>query len=71
MQSNAWMDAFLFNKWMDHFIKAMKRGGMSPIQKHFMILDEHNSHVTLNVIVKADEVGLDMVTLSFHTSHEI
>jgi hypothetical protein len=66
------MDAFLFNKWMDHFIEAMKKkGGMSPIQRHLMILDGHNSHVTLGVILKANDAGLDMVTLPSHTSHEI
>jgi hypothetical protein len=72
MQSNAWMNAYLFNKWMDHFIEAMKKkGGMSPIQRHLMILDGHNSHVILDVIVKANEAGLDMVTLPSHTSHEM
>jgi hypothetical protein len=72
MQSHAWMDAFLFNKWMDHFIEAMKKkGGMSPIQRHLMILDGHNSHVTLDVILKANDASLDMVTLPSHTSHEM
>jgi hypothetical protein len=72
MQSNAWMNAYLFNKWMDHFIEAMKKkGGISLIQRHLMILDGHNSHVILDVIVKANEAGLDMVTLPSHTSHEM
>ena len=48
-----------------------KKGSMSPIQRHLMILDGHNSHVTLDVIVKANKARLDMVTLPSHTSHEI
>ena len=34
-----------------------------------MILDGHNSHVTLEVINQAKEAGLDMLTLPSHTSH--
>ena len=32
-----------------------------------MILDGHNSHVTLEVVVKAREAGLDLLTLPSHT----
>ena len=36
-----------------------------------MILDGHNSHVTLEVINQAKKAGLDMVTLPSHTSHTL
>ena len=72
MQRNAWMNAYLFNKWMDHYIQAMKkRGGMTPIQKHLLILHGHNLYLTLNVILEANKASLDMATLPFHTIHEM
>ena len=33
--------------------------------------DRHNLHVTVDVIMKAMEVGLDLVTLPSHTSHRL
>ena len=36
-----------------------------------MILDGHNTHVTLEVINQAKEAGLDMVSLPSHTSHAL
>lgn len=72
MQSNTWMNAYLFSNLIDHFIKAMKKmGGMSPIQRYLMILDGQNSHITLDVIIKTNEAWLDMITLPFHISHEM
>jgi hypothetical protein len=34
-------------------------------------LDGHNSHVTIEVVEKAKEVGLHLVTLPSHTSHAL
>ena len=34
-------------------------------------MDGHNSHATLKVVMKAMEVGLDLVTLLLHTSHHL
>jgi len=36
-----------------------------------MILDEHSSHVSLEAIQIARAVGLDLLTLSSHTSHAL
>ena len=38
---------------------------------HFLLLDGHNSHVTLEVARAAKAVGLDLVSLSSHTSHAL
>jgi hypothetical protein len=38
---------------------------------HLLILDRHNSHVTIEVVAKAKEVGLHLVTLPSHTSHAL
>jgi hypothetical protein len=38
---------------------------------HFLIIDGHGSHVTLEAIEQAYEVGLDMITFPSHTSHAL
>ena len=51
MQSNAWMTRWLFESWISHFIDCLKRGlGVDLTNQHLLILDGHNSHVTLEVV---------------------
>jgi hypothetical protein len=72
MQTKAWMTGFLFSSWIAHFVKALEsRGGISPTNRHLLILDGHNSHVTLDVVYKAKANGLDLLTLPSHTSHRL
>ena len=50
MQQKAWMTSYLFCGWISHFIKSVERlGGMSLERRYLLILDDHNSHVTLEV----------------------
>jgi len=60
----------LFDKWISHFIVSIQSFGsnLSPTNCHLFILDDHNSHVTLNVVHKATGVGLNLITLPSHTS---
>ena len=44
---------------------------MSPERRHLLILDGHNSHVTLEVVAQAKAAGLDLLTLPSHTSHAL
>jgi hypothetical protein len=72
MQAKAWMTGFLFSSWIAHFVKALEnRGGIFPTNRHLLILDGHNSHVTLDVVYKAKQNGLDLLTLPSHTSHRL
>jgi hypothetical protein len=72
MQPKAWMTSILFSHWISHFIKALEsRGGILPGNRHLLIVDGHNSHITLEVVQKAMEVGLDLITLPSHTSHRL
>jgi hypothetical protein len=51
MQEKAWMTAHLFKAWIDHFVKHVnKRNGISPMNRHLLILDGHGSHVTMEVV---------------------
>jgi len=73
MQPKAWMIAILFDKWISHFIVSIQNSGsnLSPTNRHLLILDGHNLHVTLNVLHKAMGVGLNLITLPSHTSHAL
>ena len=66
------MTKWLFQSWLSHFIKALKK--IRHIDKenmHLLILDGHNSHVALEVVQCAMNSGLDIVTLLAHTSHAL
>ena len=72
MQENGYMDAAIFNKWMDYFLNYHEsRGNLSLTKRMLLILDGHKSHVTLEVLQKANAHGLDMVSLPSHTSHAL
>ena len=72
MQPNAWMTRWLFESWISHFIECLKRGLSIDLQnRHVLILDGHNSHVTLEVVRISMESGLDIVSLPSHTSHAL
>ena len=72
MQPNAWMTRWLFGSWISHFIECLKRGpGIDLNNHHVLILDGHNSHVTLEVVRISMELGLDIVSLPSHTNHAL
>jgi hypothetical protein len=72
MQPNAWMTKWLFQSWISHFIGSLKKGpGIDLNNRHLLILDGHNSHVTLEVVTLAMNSGLDIVSLPSHTSHAL
>ena len=72
MQQRAWMTSYLFSAWISHFIASVRRvGDISPQNRHLLILDGHNSHVTLDVVREASAAGLDLMTLPAHTSHAL
>lgn len=65
MQARAWMTSYLFSAWISHFIASIRRHSLlSPEHRHLLILDGHNSHVTLEVPRLAKTVGLDLITLN-------
>jgi hypothetical protein len=66
------MTAYLFSAWISHFVAAIQRtSGISPTQCYLLILDGHNSHITLEVARAAKSVGLDLISLPLHTSHAL
>ena len=72
MQPRAWMTSYMFSAWISHFVASIQRTtGISPVRCHLLLLDGHNSHVTLEVARAAKAVGLDLVSLPSHTSHAL
>ena len=69
MQPNSWMTKWLLQSWISHFIEGLKRGlGIDQIQRHLLILDGHNSHMTLEIVRVSMQFGLDIVSLLSYTS---
>jgi hypothetical protein len=68
MQKKPWMTFFLFKKIV-FFFKKFVLGRVSFTNRHLLILNGHDSHVTLEAILEAREIGLNMITLPSHTSH--
>ena len=72
MQSNAWMTKWLIKSWISHFIQCLRKGPRIDLSnRHLVILNGHNSHVTLEVVRMAMESGLDIISLPSHTSHAL
>jgi hypothetical protein len=64
------MTTFLFKEFL-FFLKRSILSGISLTNKLLLILDEHGSHVTLEAIEQVKKFGLDMITLSSHTSRAL
>ena len=72
MQRNAWMTRWLFESWISHFIECLKKEhGVDLANCHLLILDGHNSYVTLEMLKISIESSLDIVSLPSHTSHAL
>jgi hypothetical protein len=70
MQIKTWMTSFFFKKFLS-FFKDYVPNGISQTTCHLLVLDGHKSHVTLEALEQAMAFGLDMITLSLHTSRAL
>ena len=58
----------IFNEWINHFLLHIgKMYGISSENWHILIMDGHNSCVTLDVA--HTEIGLNVSTIPNHVSH--
>jgi len=72
MQPKAWVTHLLFKEWISHFITNVRRKyEIAPTTRHLLILDDHTSHVTLEVVRIAMLSGVDLLTFPSHTSHAL
>ena len=65
---SGWMTKENFLKYLAHF---QKHANCSLGNKHLLILDNHDSHVNIEVIDFARANGLVLLTLPPHTSHKL
>jgi len=66
------MTDVLFKEWMMYFLQTLsEKYGLSPSNRHLLILNGHKSHVTLEVIKLTMSQGLDLLTLPSHASHAL
>ena len=64
---SGWMNKDIFTRWMDHFIKHTSSSRAKPT---LLLMDNHCSHVNLDVIDKAKDNGVVLLTFPPHTSHK-
>jgi hypothetical protein len=58
--------------WILYFVKSLKtQGGISPTNRHLLVLDGHELHVILELVYKAMQIGLDLLTLPSYTCHNL
>jgi hypothetical protein len=65
---SGWSTAEIFVEFLEHFIKLVKP---SKDRKVLLILDNHESHITIDAINKARDNGIVMLTIPPHTSHKL
>lgn len=63
-----WMNSELFLQVLGHFVKFMKVSKDCP---GLLFMDNHGSHVSLDVINLARENGLSIITFPPHCSHKL
>lgn len=66
--ASGWMNTEAFDEVMTHFIQ---KTGSSVENPTLLILDNYSSHIDINIIKKARENGITMLTLPPHTSHKL
>ena len=65
---SGWSNSEIFLQFLDHFTKHVKP---STENRVLLLLDNHDSHITIPAINKAKENGIIMLTFPPHTSHKL
>ncbi|KAJ8965431.1 hypothetical protein NQ314_004138 [Rhamnusium bicolor] len=67
-QPTGWMTAFLFVEVMKHFILHTSSSLDNP---SLLIFDNHESHLSLEVVKLAKTYGVEILTLPPHSSNKL
>jgi len=68
--THAWMTKELFLSCLFHFATSGP-SGVSPNNRHLLILDGHGRHMDVQTIEEANNLGIDLLTLPAHTTHRL
>lgn len=66
--SSGWSTEVLFRKYLDHFISHVKPSKEKPA---LIIMDNHETHISIDIIDKSRENGVVLLTLHPHTTHKL
>lgn len=67
-QPNGWMTAEIFLQWMKHFVKFARPTNSSPV---LLLLDNHSSHLNVEILTYAKENHVEMLSFPPHCSHKL
>lgn len=65
---SGWITSEIFEEWFRHFIRHVKPSADSPM---LLLMDNHESHVSLAIIELARKNHVKLLTLPPHTSHRL
>lgn len=65
---SGWMNQDIFIKWLEHFKKHTKCSKSDPV---LLLMDNHSSHISIEVIDFAKENGVTLLTFPPHCSHKL
>jgi len=65
---SGWMTADTFLLYMKHFAACVRCSAASPV---LMLLDNHDSHISIPVIEFAKQNGIIMLSFAPHCSHKL
>jgi len=65
---SGWMNVENFTVFLQHFVKHVKCSSEKPV---LMLIDNHESHISLGSLKFAKENGIIMVTFPPHCSHKL
>lgn len=68
VNDSSWINENLFVDWLHHFISFAKPTKEKPI---LLILDNHESHVSLDCYLLCRQNGIILLSLPPHTSHRM
>ena len=67
-RSGGWINEEIFLQYLDHIIKFTR---CSKEHKILIIMDNHETHISLSAVDKARENGIVFLTIPPHTSHKL
>ncbi|XP_074096377.1 uncharacterized protein LOC141525711 [Cotesia typhae] len=68
VSDSGWINENLFVEWLHHFISHAKPTSDKPI---LLILDNHESHISLESFLLCRQHGINLLSLPPHTSHRL
>ena len=68
VSQNGWVNSELFAEWLRHFVD---HAGPTQERRSLLIMDNHSSHISLDVIATARKNGVDIVSIPPHCSHVV